>query len=102
MKKYLLILLIVYLLSGCGNKYVKGTEATVTGVVTDRAMSVVIPGGRESRAYITIVTDDGSEIQYWLADGTKTDASIGDTVTIESVTERYSEKIDLSVATKIY
>ena len=102
MKKYLLILLICFLLAGCGSRYVKGTEATVTGVITDRAMSVVVQGGNDSRAYITLLLDNGSEIQYWLANNVKTDAKVGDTVTVESVTERYSEQLDILVATKIY
>ena len=55
MKKLIALLLAtVWLLSlvACGNRLVEGSEKTYYGTVTDRAMSVVNEGERQSRAYI--------------------------------------------------
>ena len=99
--KRLIILLLALIcalnLLACGSKLVEGSEKTYSGMVTDRAMSVVNEGDREGRSYI-IITADNEEICFWLTEECETNAQIGDTVTIESAIE---EGTNLLVATSV-
>ena len=100
MRKFITLLFILFCtvsLFGCGSDLVEGSEQTYTGIVCDRAMSVVNEGDKQGRAYF-IITTDSEEICFWLADDCETDAQIGDKVTIESAIE---EKTNLLVATSI-
>ena len=94
-----LLMTMVLLLSlvACSNKLVDGSEKTYSGIVTDRAMSVVNEGDRQGRAYISITTDNG-DIQFWLTKNCETGAKIGDKVIVESAME---EQTNLLVATSI-
>ena len=82
----LLLLVCILALAGCGSKLVEGSEKTYSGTVTDRAMSVVNEGNRQSRAYITISTDE-EDICLWLTKDCETNAKIGDKVIVESAIE---------------
>ena len=93
----LLLLVCILALAGCGSKLVEGSEKTYSGTVTDRAMSVVNEGNRQSRAYITISTDE-EDICLWLTKDCETNAKIGDNVIVESA---IAEQTNLLVATSV-
>lgn len=95
-----LVLAMVFVLnlSGCGSRYVEGSEKTYYGIVTDCGMSVVNEGDREGRPYIIIATADEEVICFWLEDFYTYSAGVGSTVTIESTIE---EGTNLLVARKI-
>ena len=100
-KKIAIVLVMICMLAlvGCGSsKLVEGSEKTYYGTVTDRAMSVVNEGDREGRPYITISTDDNTEICFWFVKDCESNAKIGDVVTIESAIE---EQTDLLVAISV-
>ena len=100
MKKFITLLFIlccIFSLAGCGSDLVDGSEQTYTGIVCDRAMSVVNEGDKQGRAYI-IITTDSEDICFWLTEDCETNAQIGDKVIIESAIE---EKSNLLVATSI-
>ena len=100
MKKLIALLLTIVMLlvfCACSNSLVEGSEKTYYGTVTDRAMSVVNEGERQSRANISITTDNG-DVQFWLTKDCETNAKIGDKVIIESAIE---EQTNLLVATSI-
>ena len=100
MKKLIALLLALSLplgLVACGKNLVEGSEETYSGIVTDRAMSVVNEGDHQGRAYISIATDNG-EALFWLTKDCETNAQIGDKVIIESAIE---EQTNLLVATSI-
>ena len=90
MKKLIAILLIaVCMLSmtGCSEKWIKGTEETYRGTITDRGMSVVKEGDRNGRPYLILATENEEEICFWLGKNCETDAGIGDAVVIDSAVE---------------
>ena len=94
----LLILIWVFGATGCGSKLLKGSEKQFVGTVMDRGMSVVHEGDRSGRPYIIILTDDHTEICFWLYQDLESQAKIGDHVTIESAID---ELTNLLVATRI-
>ena len=93
----LLTLICIYGLVGCNRKLIEGSEKTYSGIVTDRAMSVVNEGDRQGRSYISITTGN-EDLLFWLTTDCETDAKIGDKVIIESAIE---EQTNLLVATSI-
>ena len=83
--------------TACSSKLLEGSEKTYYGTVTDRAMSVVNEGDRQSRQYISIATDN-ENLMFWLTRDCETNAKIGDKVIIESAIE---EQTNLLIATSI-
>ena len=93
----LLLLVCLLGLAGCSSKLVEGSEKTYSGIVTDRAISVVNEGDRHGRSYIIISTDD-EDVCFWLIKDCETDAKIGDKVIIKSAIE---EQTNLLVAINV-
>ena len=90
-------LLLILIMSGCSHGLQEGSEKTYRGTVTDQGMSVVKEGDRTGRAYIILETSEEA-LCFWLTEGCKTDAGIGDRVIIESAVE---EQTNLLVAISI-
>lgn len=86
---FLLTLILMFALSGCGSyPLAEGSEQTYQGTVTDQGMSVVNEGDRAGRPYIIIATEENAEICFWLHGDCENPAKIGDEVIIESAVEQ--------------
>ena len=79
---------------------VPGTEQTVCGTVTDRAMDVIDRNTpfSPSRGYLGIAFPDGGGTCVWLQAFGSTEAKVGDTVRIRAARE---EKFGIPVAVEI-
>lgn len=91
------VMVLLLSLVACGNKLVDGSEKTWSGIVTDRAMSIVNEGDRQGRAYI-IITSNNEDVCFWFAKDFETNAQVGDRVIIKSAVE---EGTNLLVVTGI-
>lgn len=83
----LVLILVLALRNYHTHPLVEGSEKTYYGTVVDRAISEVVIGDRHPRPYIGVRFPDGAEVCFWEHKDCRTDAKIGDRVTIESAIE---------------